>query len=480
MSLCPNPEQPESTFGQNTKGKYSMSSKRKLFGTDGIRGPANEYPMTGEIAMALGRALTHEARIQGRRKSPRIVIGKDTRISGYMLETALASGICSMGGVVMLVGPLPTPGISFITSSMRADAGVVISASHNPYHDNGIKLFGPDGFKLPDDVELALEKMILSNSGWNGCAPTGDAIGKAIRIDDALGRYVVELKHTFPKELSLDGIRMVVDCANGAAYKAAPLVFEELGATLTTLGISPNGSNINHECGALYPEKAAIRVLEQRADVGITLDGDADRLILIDEKGQVVDGDAVMALCATHMIREKTLNENTVVTTVMSNLGLDKAIKRRGGQVLRTAVGDRYVVEAMRRGNFNLGGEQSGHLIFTDHATTGDGILAALQILAIMVKEQKPLSELASGIMRRIPQCLLSFKVARRVPLEECPKTSRVIAAHEEKLGEEGRVFVRYSGTEAKARVLVEGPYQDDIDQYAEDIKQTMIQELAE
>ncbi|MBN2526080.1 MAG: phosphoglucosamine mutase [Deltaproteobacteria bacterium] len=457
-----------------------MTTKRKLFGTDGIRGAANIYPMTGEIAMALGRALTHVARVNGKRKSPRIVIGKDTRISGYMLETAIASGICSMGGEVMLVGPLPTPGISFITSSMRADAGVVISASHNPYNDNGIKLFWSDGFKLPDKVELDLEKMILDNAGWNGDVPVGHAVGKAIRIDDALGRYVVELKHTFPKDLSLDNIRMVVDCANGAAYRTAPLVFEELGATLTTLGTSPNGVNINDNCGALHPEKAAIKVLEQSAHLGVTLDGDADRLILIDEKGQVVDGDAVMALCASHMIKEKTLNDNTVVTTVMSNLGLDKAIKRRGGRVLRTAVGDRYVVEAMRKGNYNLGGEQSGHLIFTDHSTTGDGILAALQILAIMVKEEKPLSELAGGIMQRIPQCLLSFQVAKRVPLDKCPKTQAVITGFEEKLGDNGRVFVRYSGTEAKARVLVEGPDQEDINGYAAEIKETMITELVE
>ena len=457
-----------------------MSAKRKLFGTDGIRGPANEYPMTGEIAMALGRALTHVARQNGGRKSPRIVIGKDTRISGYMLETAIASGICSMGGEVMLVGPMPTPGISFITASMRADAGVVISASHNPYSDNGIKLFWSDGFKLPDAVELELEHMILKDAGWNGHTPKGNAIGKAVRIDDALGRYIVELKHTFPRELSLDGINLVLDCANGAAYKVAPDVFEELGANVIAIGTTPNGSNINDNCGALHPDKAAIKVLETKADIGITLDGDADRVILVDERSQVVDGDAVMALCASHMIKEGTLNENTVVTTVMSNLGLDKAIKKLGGKVVRTAVGDRYVVEAMRNGNFNLGGEQSGHLIFSDHSTTGDGVLAALQILAIMVKERKPLSELAGGIMQRIPQCLLSFKVAKRVPLENCPKTQAVIARHEETLGDDGRVFVRYSGTEAKARVLVEGPVKEDIAQYAAKIKETLISELAE
>lgn len=456
-----------------------MNSERKLFGTDGIRGPANIHPMTGEVAMALGRALTHVARRSRKRKSPRIVIGKDTRVSGYMLETAIASGICSMGGEVMLVGPLPTPGISFITSSMRADAGVVISASHNPYNDNGIKLFWADGFKLPDEVELELEHLIIDNNGWVNEPPTGATIGKAIRIDDALGRYIVELKHTFPNHLSLDGIQMVVDCANGAAYKAAPAVFEELGASLTTIGTHPNGSNINENCGSLHPEKAAIKVLEQGANIGITLDGDADRLILIDEKGQVVDGDAVMALCASHMIKEGTLKKNTVVTTVMSNLGLDKAIKKLGGNVIRTAVGDRHVVEEMRTHQYNFGGEQSGHLIFTDHSTTGDGILAALQILAIMVKEQKPLSELAGGIMKRIPQCLQSFKVAKKRPVKELKNTSKAIKHIAAELGNDGRIFVRYSGTEAKARVLVEGPNQETINEYAEQVKQTMINELA-
>jgi len=434
--------------------------------------------MTGEIAMALGRALTHVARRSHGRKSPRIVIGKDTRLSGYMLETAIASGICSMGGQVLLVGPLPTPGISFITASMRADAGVVISASHNPYGDNGIKLFWSDGFKLPDEVELELEKLIADNSGWAGPAPTGADVGRAVRIDDAVGRYIVELKHTFPRDLTMDGISMVLDCANGAAYKTAPHVFEELGATVEAFGIAPNGININEDCGALHPEKAAQKVLASGAQLGVTLDGDADRVILIDEKGQIVDGDAVMALCASQMIRDRTLASNTVVTTVMSNIGLDRAVERLGGTVVRTQVGDRYVVEEMRKNHYNFGGEQSGHLIFTDHSTTGDGVLAALQILAIMVKEGRSLSELAGGIMERVPQSLQSFKVARRAPLDSLPGVSRVIAQVEKELGKDGRVLVRFSGTEAKARVLVEGPVQEKIDEYCAQIREALIADL--
>ena len=455
-----------------------MNDTRRLFGTDGIRGPANVHPMTGEIAMALGRALTHVARRSHGRKSPRIVIGKDTRLSGYMLETAIASGICSMGGQVLLVGPLPTPGISFITASMRADAGVVISASHNPYGDNGIKLFWSDGFKLPDEVELELEKLIADNSGWAGPAPTGADVGRAVRIDDAVGRYIVELKHTFPRDLTMDGISMVLDCANGAAYKTAPHVFEELGATVEAFGIAPNGININEDCGALHPEKAAQKVLASGAQLGVTLDGDADRVILIDEKGQIVDGDAVMALCASQMIRDRTLASNTVVTTVMSNIGLDRAVERLGGTVVRTQVGDRYVVEEMRKNHYNFGGEQSGHLIFTDHSTTGDGVLAALQILAIMVKEGRSLSELAGGIMERVPQSLQSFKVARRAPLDSLPGVSRVIAQVEKELGKDGRVLVRFSGTEAKARVLVEGPVQEKIDEYCAQIREALIADL--
>lgn len=455
------------------------TSVRKLFGTDGIRGIANRHPMTSEMAMALGRALTLTVRKTGhKRNEPWIVIGKDTRLSGYMLETAMASGICSMGGQVMLVGPLPTPGISFITSSMRADAGVVISASHNPYADNGIKLFGADGFKLPDGEEAAIEKLMESGTLMAN-APSGGKVGHAVRIDDALGRYIVELKHTFPPDMTLDGIKMVVDCANGAAYKAAPAVFGEFGARVKKLGVSPNGKNINQRCGSLHPTLASREVLKSSAQIGISLDGDADRVILIDEKGQVVDGDAVMALCATRMIKNQQLAKKTLVTTVMSNIGLDKAVQSAGGKTIRTQVGDRYVVEAMRKKGYNFGGEQSGHLIFLDHASTGDGIVAALQILSIMIREQKPLSELASSVMERVPQRLLSFPVPQKRPLQDLTPVQKTIAAVEKQLKNNGRVLVRYSGTELKARVLVEGPDQKTIDGYANDIAESLQKSLA-
>lgn len=452
------------------------SHTRNLFGTDGIRGVANRYPMTGDVAMALGRALTLSLRRSGGRRSPRVVIGKDTRLSGYMLETAIASGVCSMGGRVLLVGPLPTPGISFITSSMRADAGVVISASHNSYEDNGIKLFGADGFKLPDEAEADIESLMGGDLAAR--APTESGIGQAIRIDDARGRYVVELKHTFPRELTLDGIKLVVDCAHGAAYRTAPEVFQELGARVKALGVSPNGRNINQRCGSLHPELAARQVIKSGAHMGITLDGDADRVILIDELGNVVDGDAVMALVTIRMLKRKELRRKTLVTTVMSNLGLDHAIREAGGKVVRTPVGDRYVVEAMRKLGCNLGGEQSGHLIFLDHATTGDGIVAALQVLAVMVREGRPLSELARGIIERVPQVLVNFPVARKTPLTQLPQVRAAIAAVEVELGDRGRVLVRYSGTESKARVLIEGPSEKQIRKHAQRLCRVMENEL--
>ncbi len=452
-------------------------STRKLFGTDGIRGVANRYPMTSEIALALGRALTRIIKQTIDRTEPRVVIGKDTRLSGYMLETAMASGICSMGGQVMLVGPLPTPGISFITSSMRADAGVVISASHNPYEDNGIKLFGADGFKLPDSEELAIEALMDSNVR-HSIAPSGGKVGQAVRIDDALGRYIVELKHSFPNDMVLDGIKMVVDCANGAAYRAAPAVFSELGASVKVLGASPNGVNINQNCGSLHPQLAGREVVKSSSQIGITLDGDADRVILIDEKGRVIDGDAVMALCATRMIKAKTLSKKTLVTTVMSNIGLDQAIEAANGKIIRTNVGDRYVVEVMRKKGYNFGGEQSGHLIFLDHASTGDGIVGALQILRIMIQEGKPLSELADGVMERVPQALLSFEVPKKVPFEDLEDVKKAILKVEKKLGNKGRVLVRYSGTELKARVLVEGQSESRIQTYASDIAETITASL--
>jgi phosphoglucosamine mutase len=429
----------------------------RIFGTDGVRGIANVYPMTTEMAMQLGRGAAYVFKNKNRR--PKIVIGKDTRLSGYMIENAIASGICSMGVDVLLVGPLPTPGIAFITSSMRADAGVVISASHNPFQDNGIKFFSRDGFKLPDELEEEIEELILSN-GINHLRPTAEEVGKAFRIDDAVGRYVVFLKNSFPRDLTLDGIKIAVDCAHGAAYKVAPAVLEELGAEVVLTGVKPNGQNINAGCGSLHPEVVAKLVVESGAHIGVAFDGDADRLICADEKGRVLDGDHLMAVCAAHMLREKRLKHSTLVTTVMSNMGLEVALRSRGGCLERTAVGDRYVVERMRAGGFNLGGEQSGHVIFLDYNTTGDGILSALRLLEVILLQGKPLSELAA-IMERYPQHLINVRIRERKPLEAIPEIARTVRLVEEKLGDHGRVLIRPSGTEPVIRVMVEGRDRD-------------------
>jgi phosphoglucosamine mutase len=433
--------------------------------------------MTTETAMRLGRAIAvlvgqHGGRGGHRR---RIVIGKDTRLSGYMFEQALAAGICSMGADVLLSGPLPTPGIAFLTSSMRADAGVVISASHNAYEDNGIKIFSRDGFKLPDQTELAIERLVNHPDELDGLRPAADAIGKASRIDDAVGRYVVFLKSTFPKERTLDGLRIVVDCANGAGYKVAPKVFAELGADVTALSVRPDGRNINAKCGALHPEALGRSVRKHHAHLGVALDGDADRVIFTDEQGEVVDGDVIMALCATRMLARGQLKHRTVVATVMSNLGLERALAQRGARLLRTQVGDRYVVEEMRRGDYNFGGEQSGHLVFLDHMTTGDGIVAALAVLALLVEEDKPLSELTT-VMTRYPQVLVNVRVRAKRPIEELAPVRRLIQRVEGLLGQQGRVLVRYSGTELKARVMVEGPDADVIRGYADEIAHELIQ----
>ncbi|HKZ47050.1 MAG TPA: phosphoglucosamine mutase, partial [Thermodesulfobacteriota bacterium] len=385
----------------------------------------------------------------------KIVIGKDTRLSGYMLENAMAAGICSMGVDVMLVGPLPTPGIAFITSSMRADAGVVISASHNPYQDNGIKFFSRDGFKLPDKLEREIEDFIFKNNEPSH-RPTASDIGKAYRIDDAIGRYVVFAKNTFPKELTLDGLKIAVDCANGAAYKVAPEVFYELGADVFPIGVKPDGENINDRCGSLYPEAVSKLVKEKKTDIGIALDGDGDRMILVDEKGKVLTGDHVMAILATRMLKRNTLKKKTLVTTIMSNMGLEEAVKKAGGRIIRTKVGDRYVTEEMLKGGYNLGGEQSGHIIFMDHTTTGDGIISALQALAVMVKENKRLSELAA-VMRTYPQVLINVKVKEKKDLTKNPQIAKRIKEIENKLNGNGRLSVRYSGTEPLARVMLEG-----------------------
>ena len=429
--------------------------QRNLFGTDGIRGRANVAPMTPELALRLGRALAYVAG-RGKSRAPRIVIGKDTRLSGYMLETALAAGICAMGGRVMLTGPIPTPAVANLAQSMRADAGVVISASHNPFADNGIKIFGPDGFKLPDAEEAAIERL-LEDPKLDRLGKTGTAVGRAERIDDAVGRYVVYAKNTFPKELTLDGVRVVVDAAHGAAYHVAPDVFRELGAEVIALGCRPNGTNINKDCGALHPEHVATEVKRKRAQLGIALDGDADRVIFVDDRGSIVDGDAILALCGIRLLREKRLAKRTVVSTVMSNMGLERALSSAGGKLVRTSVGDRYVVEAMRRHGYNFGGEQSGHLVFAEHATTGDGTVAALQVLAILLREQKPLSELAR-VMQRVPQVLENVTLPARRPIEQMKALSRQISTAEKKLGTGGRVLVRWSGTEPKLRLMLEGP----------------------
>jgi len=440
--------------------------RRKLFGTDGIRGVANVDPMTGEVALQLGRAIAYLFKeVKGRH---RIVVGKDTRLSGYMLETALASGICSMGADVMLVGPLPTPGIAFITTSMRANAGVVISASHNPYYDNGIKIFSHDGFKLPDQMEHQIEDLILSNH-LHSLRPTANAVGKAYRIDDAIGRYVVFLKNTFPNDLTLDGLRIALDCANGAAYRVAPAVFEELGAEVIPTGVEPDGENINADCGSLHPEVIGRLVLEKEADIGIALDGDGDRIVFVDRHGKLVDGDHILAICGLQLLSEKRLKKGTLITTVMSNMGLDRSIEAVGGKVVRTQVGDRYVVEEMVRGDYNLGGEQSGHTIFLDYNTTCDGILTALQVLAIMKQKGRPLDELAK-VMEPLPQVLYNVKVKEKKDLSDFQEIDEGIKKIEKSLGHSERILIRYSGTEPLLRIMVEGEDETKLHKYAQDL----------
>ncbi|OGU18243.1 MAG: phosphoglucosamine mutase [Geobacteraceae bacterium GWC2_53_11] len=440
---------------------------KKLFGTDGVRGVANVHPMTTEMAMQLGRAAAYIFK-GGRKRRHRIVIGKDTRLSGYMLENALVAGICSMGVDVLQVGPLPTPGIANITSSMRADAGVVISASHNAFQDNGIKFFSADGFKLPDELELKIEKLIESKR-IDALRPTATEVGKAYRLDDAAGRYIVFLKNTFPPEMDLSGLKIVLDCANGAAYKVAPAVFEELGAEVIPYGVSPNGTNINAGCGSTCPTVISEAVKLHRADLGIALDGDADRVIVCDEFGNEVDGDHIMAICASDMLKRKLLKKKTLVATVMSNMGLDIALRKCGGKIIKTDVGDRYVVEAMRAGGYNLGGEQSGHMIFLDYNTTGDGILSALQLLAVMRREEKTLSELAE-IMIPLPQVLVNARVSEKRDIRTIPEVAAKIHDVETKLGNEGRVLIRYSGTEPLLRVMIEGQDKYEITSWANEI----------
>jgi phosphoglucosamine mutase len=437
-----------------------MNSPQKIFGTDGVRGTANVEPVTAETALKLGRAaayvfknLERQSRGRGRHK---IVIGKDTRLSGYMLENAISSGILSMGVDVLFIGPLPTPGVAYATRSLRADAGIVITASHNPYADNGIKFFRADGYKLDDKIEDKVENLVFSGEIEN-IRPTADAVGKAVRIDDALGRYIEFAKTSFPRGLTLEGVRIVVDCAHGAAYKSTPCVLRELGAEVMVYGNQPNGMNINQDCGSMHPEAMCRKVVEHKAHLGIAHDGDADRVLLCDEKGNLVDGDDIMAIAALDMLAHKTLAEKTLVTTVMSNAGLEAAVKSAGGRVIRTAVGDRNVIDEMLRGGFNFGGEQSGHLIFRDFGTTGDGLVAALQILRIVKARQTPLSKLAK-CWTRFPQLITNVRVREKIPFEQLDGVDKLVGEAGVELKKQGgRLLLRYSGTEPKARLLLEG-----------------------
>jgi phosphoglucosamine mutase len=450
---------------------------RKLFGTDGVRGVANLEPVTAETALRLGRAAAHV--FQGlaeqrktRNPRPTLVIGKDTRLSGYMLENALAAGVMSLGANVLFIGPLPTPGVAYITRSLRADAGIVLSASHNPYEDNGIKFFRHDGYKLDDAIERRIEQLVFSGE-IESIRPTAGNIGQAKRIDDALGRYVEFAKASFPKGMTLEGLHIALDCANGAAYKSTPCALRELGAKLTTSHAQPDGRNINTQCGSTYPEEISRLVRQSGASIGIAHDGDADRVILCDEKGEIVDGDEILAIAAVDALNRGILSRNTLVATVMSNFGLDETVRGHGGRLLRTAVGDRYVIEAMIRENLNIGGEQSGHMIFRDFGTTGDGLVSALQILRIVVESGKPLSELKK-CLRKFPQTQRNLRVQRKPPLSELPRVNKLVQEAEQKLGESGRVLLRYSGTEPKVRLLIEGPDLDAIEQMANGIAEEL------
>ena len=437
-----------------------MTAPKKIFGTDGVRGTANVEPVTAETALKLGRAAAHvfknlERQSRGRGKH-KIVIGKDTRLSGYMLENAISSGILSMGVDVLFIGPLPTPGVAYVTRSLRADAGIVITASHNPYTDNGIKFFRADGYKLDDKIEVAIENLVFTGE-IEKIRPNSDQIGKAVRIDDALGRYIEFAKSSFPKGLTLEGVKIVLDCGHGAAYKSSPCVLHELGAEVIVFNNQPDGKNINENCGSMHPEAMCRKVVEHGAHIGIAHDGDADRVLLCDETGTLIDGDDIMAITATEMLAENTLAEKTLVATVMSNAGLEAAIKKVGGKMLRTAVGDKNVIDEMLKNGFNFGGEQSGHLIFRDYGTTGDGLVAALQILRILKAKDQPLSQLAK-CWTRFPQLVTNVKVREKKPFEQLDGVSRLVADAEKELQSQGgRLLLRYSGTEPKVRLLVEG-----------------------
>jgi phosphoglucosamine mutase len=458
-----------------------MSKTKRIFGTDGVRGTANKEPVTAETALKLGRAAGHvfktlqsQALGHGRHK---IVLGKDTRLSGYMLENALSSGILSMGVDVLFIGPLPTPGVAYVTRSLRADAGIVITASHNPYDDNGIKFFRADGYKLDDSIEHRIEHLVFSGE-IESIRPTAEDIGKAVRIDDALGRYIEQAKSSFPRGMTLEGMRIVVDCAHGAAYKSTPCVLRELGADVIVYGNQPDGKNINKDCGSMHPGLMCRKMWEHRADVGLAHDGDADRLLLCDEAGNLIDGDDIMAICALDMLAQGTLAEKTLVSTVMSNAGLDSAVQAAGGRVVRTEVGDKNVIDEMLRSGYNLGGEQSGHMIFRDFSTTGDGLVAALQVLRIMKSKGAPLSRLAT-CWTRFPQLLTNILVREKKPFEELEELSSLMRAAEKQLQEHGgRALLRYSGTEPKARLLLEGRDSTMLTEWSERISRVLKQQI--
>ncbi len=446
----------------------------KLFGTDGVRGVANINPMTAEMALAIGRATAHVCKQHEKRH--RIVIGKDTRLSCYMIENALTAGICSMGVDVFLLGPVPTPGAAYITQSMRADAGIMISASHNPYQDNGIKIFTRDGFKLSFKLEEEIEDIIASGR-INDIRPTAGEVGRAKRIDDATGRYIVFCKQSFPEDLTLDGLKVVIDCSNGATYKVAPIIFRELDADVTAIHSSPNGLNINVNCGSQHTEDLAAKVLELGADIGLAFDGDGDRLIAVDEKGQELDGDHIMAICARAMKESGTLGSNKVIITPMSNFGLRIAFDDLGIEYEEADVGDRNVLELMQQRGSTLGGEQSGHMIFLNHHTTGDGIISALQLLAVLKRSNQPLSELGK-VFQQAPQRLINVDVPSKPPLDTITSIQEAEAAAQAELGSQGRTLIRYSGTQSMCRVMVEGPTEEIVDRLAESLVETVKQAL--
>ena len=442
----------------------------RIFGTDGVRGVANVEPVTAETALKLGRAAAHvftqlNPRTLPEGARPKIVLGKDTRRSGYMLENALVAGITSLGVDVLVIGPLPTPGVAYITRSLRADAGIVLSASHNPYEDNGIKFFRHDGYKLDDQIETQIEDLVFTGKIDN-IRPTAGNIGRATRIDDALGRYVEFAKRSFPRDMSLEGMRVAVDVANGAAYKSTPCILRELGAEVAVAHNEPNGMNINDGCGSTYPDEIQQVVEATDADVGVTHDGDADRVLLCDEDGEIVDGDEILAIASLDLLKSGHLRDNTLVATVMSNFGLDETLAANGGKVIRTKVGDRYVIEEMMKKNLNLGGEQSGHIIFRDFTTTGDGIISALQILRIMHETAQPLSKLKK-CLKKYPQAQRNLVVKSKPPIEDLREVVKLRDEVERELAGKGRVLLRYSGTESKIRLLIEGRELDKIDQHA-------------